>query len=178
MQEVYMRQTSCMCTRARCSSSSFSLCVMRLQLAFDLDLQLAHGCAPISKNGFFRNYLLERLIPHLHVCEVPSRTLLIHRRDVHTFVEAQVFISRNFVFQMQVVRFRFDVLPLAIEHFYHQKTLPPLVVVTLHFHLHPSARFPPNLLSEHRPLVTWTVDFRCPWLALCLRWRMKHHLWR
>ena len=49
---MYMRQTDCMCTRALCSSSSFSLCVMQLQLAFDSDFQLAHGCAPMSKNGF------------------------------------------------------------------------------------------------------------------------------
>ena len=35
-----------------------SLCVMRLQLAFDCDLQLAHGCAPISKNGFVATIFL------------------------------------------------------------------------------------------------------------------------
>ena len=49
-----------------------------------------------EQEWFFRNCLLERLILHLHVCEIPLHTLLIHCRDVHTFVEAQVFISRNF----------------------------------------------------------------------------------
>ena len=33
---------------------------------------------------FFRNSLPERLIPHLHVCEIPLHTLVIHCRDVHT----------------------------------------------------------------------------------------------
>ena len=101
-----------MCTRALCSSSSF--CVMRLQLAFVFDLQLAHGCASTSKMVFC-NCLLERLIPYLHVCAIPLHTLLIHCRDVHTFVEAQVFISGNFVFQMLVVRFRLVVFPIAHE---------------------------------------------------------------
>ena len=32
--------------------SFLSLCVMRLQLACDFDLQLANGCAPFSKNIF------------------------------------------------------------------------------------------------------------------------------
>ena len=59
-----------------------------------------------KQEWFFSNYLLERLIPHLHVCEIPLHTLLSHCRDVHTFVEAQVFISGNFVFQVLVVRFR------------------------------------------------------------------------
>ena len=34
---------------------------MRLQLAFDFDLQLAHGCAPMSKNGFSATIFLNAL---------------------------------------------------------------------------------------------------------------------
>ena len=30
-----------------------------------------------EQEWFFRNYLPERLIPHLHVCEIPLHTLLI-----------------------------------------------------------------------------------------------------
>ena len=35
-----------------CAARHLSLCVMRLQLAFDFNLQLANGCAPTSTNGF------------------------------------------------------------------------------------------------------------------------------
>ena len=43
-----------------------------------------------EQERFFRNYLPERFIPHLHVCEIQLHTLLIHCRDVNTFVETQV----------------------------------------------------------------------------------------
>ena len=69
-----------------------------------------------KQEWFFRDYLPERLIPHLHVCEIPLYTLLLHYRDVHTFVEAQVSISGSFVFQTLIVCFRLAVFPVANEH--------------------------------------------------------------
>ena len=68
-----------------CAARHLSLCVMRLQLAFDFDLQLAHGCAPISKNGFSATFFLNASF--LIFTSGKTHTLLIHCRDVHTFVE-------------------------------------------------------------------------------------------
>ena len=54
---VLHRAATCTCDKqtARvlglCAARHLSLCVMRLQLAFDFDL-LAHECNPMSKNGF------------------------------------------------------------------------------------------------------------------------------
>ena len=69
-----------------------------------------------KQRGFFGNYLLVLLIPHLLLCEIPLHTLLIYCRDVHTFDKAQVFISGNFVFQMLVVRSRLVVFQIADEY--------------------------------------------------------------
>ena len=102
------------CALGFCAARHLSLCVMRLQLAFNFDLQLAHGRAPTSKKMVFRNNLLVCLIPHLHVCEIPLHTLLTRCRDVHTFVEAQVSISGNFVFQTLVVVSVCSQLPMNI----------------------------------------------------------------
>ena len=44
------KQTAC--ALGLCAARHLSPSVMRLQLAFDFVLQLAHGCAPFSKNGF------------------------------------------------------------------------------------------------------------------------------
>ena len=68
-----------------------------------------------KQEWFCCNHLLERLIPHLHVCESPLHTLLIHCRDVHTFVEAQVSISGSFVSPTLVVCFKLVVFPVASE---------------------------------------------------------------
>ena len=80
---------------------------------------------------------------HLH-------TLLIHCRDVHTFVETQVSISGNFVSQTLVVRFQTRRVPICQWNILPSEELhPPLVGVTLRFHLHPTARYPLNLLFGH-----------------------------
>ena len=113
---LYMRQTNYMCTWALWSSSSFSLCVMRLQLASDFDLQVAHGCASISKNGFsaiiFLNawFLISTFV--ISHCTPCSNTVVMSILSSN----AQVFISSNFVFQMLVVRFRLVVFPFANDH--------------------------------------------------------------
>ena len=119
-----------------------------------------------EQEWFFRNCLPERLIPHLDVGEIPMHTLLIHGRDVHTFVEAQVSISGNFVFHTLVVRFRLDVFPIANEHSFIRRLLSPLVGV----------RCPLNLLLDIcGSFPGWsTVDVH----GLCSLWRMEHGLWR
>ena len=95
----------------------------------------------------------ERLVPHLHVCEIPLHTLLSHSLDVHTIVEAWVFISSNFCLPNAACAFQTRRVPNCQGTFFRQKTLPPLVGVTLHFHLNPVARYPLTLLFVHLRLV-------------------------
>ena len=112
---LYKRLINCMCTRALCSSSSFYLCVMRLQLAFDFDLQLAHGCAPISKNGlsatiFLNAWFLIYTFVKSH-CTPCSFTVV-----VSILSSRPKCSSPATLFQKLVVRFRLVVLPIANEH--------------------------------------------------------------
>ena len=159
------KQTACVLGLCAARHLSLSLCVMRVQLAFDFDLQLAH-----EQEWFFRNYLPERLIPHLHVCEIPLRTLLIHCRDVHTFVKTQVSISGNFVSQTLVVRFRLDVFPKM------PMNILPSEDSSSACGSDAALSFASNCSLSSKPSV-WTsaarfrtVNFRCPWRVLCLHW--------
>ena len=152
-----------MCTRALCSSSSFSLCVMRLQLAFDFDLQLAHGCAHMSKNGFSATIFLNALF-------LISTFMKSHCTPCSFTVVMSILSSRP----KYPSRATLSPKRWSCVSDWTCSQLP----VTLHFHLHPIALYPLNLLFEHRQLVSWTVDFQGPWLVLCLHWRMKHHLAR
>ena len=148
------------CVLGLCAARHIFLCVMRLQLAFDFGLQLSHGCAPTSKNGFSATIFLNASSP----CLMNS-----HCTPCSLTVVMSIFSSRprypslaTFVSQTLFVRFRLDVFPIANEHSSVRRLSPPLVGVTLHFHLHPNARHPLNLLFGHLRLVSWTVDFRGP----------------
>ena len=76
-----------------------------------------------KQRGFFGNYLLVLLIPHLLLCEIPLHTLLIYCRDVHTFVEAQVFISGNFCLP-NACRFWLLLAPFDLETVFREQFTP------------------------------------------------------
>ena len=165
-----------MCNRALCSSSSFSLChatPARVRFRTPSGTRMRSN----EQEWFFRNYLPERLIPHLHVCEIPLHNLLIHCRDVHTFVETRypspatlsskrcLCVSDSTCSQLPMNILSSEDSPSACGS---DAALPSASNCSLSS----------KPLFGHLRLVSWTVDFRCPWRVLCSHWRMEHRLWR